>query len=211
MLTRRLLLALALAPALSAQPVDPQHEQRLKIPDVIRALDIRNGSRVADVGAGGGTFTVPLSRAAGPDGRVYAVDIDAKYAIPALHKLVRGQKLRNVTVIHSRPADPELPGGSLDAVLMVIAYHEIEPHQQMLASLKAALKPGGRLVVVDMNPNKTLHRPRADQTRNHVISPDLAESEFRAAGFDVVSRDDRFIDWPDEENTRWMMVCTPRR
>jgi len=57
-----------------------------------------------------------------------------------------------------------------------------------------------------MTPNKTLSRPRADQVKNHVIAPNLAESEIRQAGFEVVSRDDHFIDRPDEEYTRWMIV-----
>jgi len=57
-----------------------------------------------------------------------------------------------------------------------------------------------------MSPHKTLNRPRADQVKNHVIAADLAESEIREAGFEVVSRDDRFIDSPDEESTRWMIV-----
>jgi predicted methyltransferase len=94
----------------------------------------------------------------------------------------------------------------LDAVLMVIVYHEITDYAAMLKHVFAALKPGGRFVVVDMTPHKTLSRPRADQAKNHVISPDLAAAEIRQAGFEQKSRDDHFIDRPDEESTRWMIV-----
>jgi predicted methyltransferase len=72
--------------------------------------------------------------------------------------------------------------------------------------VSAALKPGGRLVIVDMAPHKTATRPRADQTKNHVISADLVASEVAAAGFEIALRDDHFIDNPDDESTRWMIV-----
>jgi hypothetical protein len=89
---------------------------------------------------------------------------------------------------------------------MVITYHEVNDSQKMLEHVAAALKRGGRFVVVDMAPHKTLTRPRADQVKNHVIAPDIAESEILSAGFEVISRDDHFIDKPDEESTRWMIV-----
>jgi len=85
-------------------------------------------------------------------------------------------------------------------------YHEIADYEAMLRHVVDSLKPDGRFVMVEMNPHKTLTRPRAYQTKNHVISPDLAASEIRAAGLELVSRDDHFIDRPDEESTRWMMV-----
>lgn len=121
--------------------------------------------------------------------------------------MVAKQSLTNVQVVHSEPADPKLPAARLDAVLMVIPYHEIEPYQETLAHVKASLKPGRRFVVVEMMPRKTRNRPRADQTKNHVLAPEVVESEFRAAGFEVVSRKDDFVDRPDEEEARWMIVC----
>jgi len=192
---------------LAAQTGEQKREQQLKVAEVIQAMGIGDGSQVADVGAGGGFFTERLAGKVGPAGRVYAVDIDNRYAIPQLKKLVAKKSLRNVTVIHSEPGDPKLPAGKLDAVLMVIAYHEVVPYKDMLAHVKTALKPGARLVVVDLMPHKTRSRPRADQTHNHVIAPEIAEAEFRDAGFEIDSRNDAFVDWPDEESVRWMIVC----
>lgn len=139
-----------------------------------------------DIGAGGGSYE------------------------PALRERVDSDHLRNVEVIEGAPADPKLPAASLDGALMVIMYHEIEDHRAMLEPVKAALKPGGRLVIVDMAPHKTLARPRGDPTKNHVIAADLVESEVRETGFEVVSRDDHFIDRPDDESTRWMIVFRKR-
>lgn len=188
----------------SAESAQAKRERNLKMPEIIRALDLKEGSKVSDIGAGDGDYEVALSRSVGAQGRVSAEDISAG-AIKRLRQRVDDDHLANVDVIEGAADDPKLPG-ALDAVLMVISYHEIADHQKMLQQVASALKPGARFVVVDMTPHKTLTRPRADQVKNHVISPDLAESEIRAAGFEVVSRDDRFIDNPDEESTRWMIV-----
>jgi len=90
---------------------------------------------------------------------------------------------------------------------MVNVYHEVEPYREMLAHVFEALKPGGRFVIVDNMPHKTKSRPRADQAKNHVLSPELAEPEFNAAGFQIISRQDDFIDRPDEEDAKWMIIC----
>jgi len=212
---RRMIVALAVA-AFCAPAVVPraaaadsatysEREQKLKMPEIIEALGLKSGSAVADIGAGEGEYEAALSRAAGAKGRIYAEDITAG-AVKELKKTISSKRLKNTTVVLGVAEDPRLPAGSLDAALMVIAYHEVVPYQKMLEHLLAALKPGGRLVVVDMMPHKTISRPRSEQTKNHVIAADLAEAEIRAAGFEVVSRNDQFIDRPDEESTRWMIV-----
>jgi predicted methyltransferase len=193
--------------ASSAANAQERREKAIRLPDILDALAILNGSRVADIGAGEGFFTARLARKVGAEGRIFAIDIDEKYAIPKLKELVQKESLENVAVIQSVPADPKLSTASIDAVLMVNVYHEVEPFREMLGHVLDALKPGGRFVIVDNMPHKTKSRPRADQTKNHVLSPDLAEPEFRAAGFEIVSRKDDFIDRPDEEDVKWMIIC----
>src|SRR5262249_19641630 len=132
-----------LGQAVSATPsTQDEREKAIRLPDILEALAISVGSQVADVGAGEGFFTARLAKKVGPAGRVFAVDIDVKYAIPRLKELVQKQSLENITVIHSEPADPKLTRGSLDAVLMVNVYHEVEPYREMLAHVFEALKPG---------------------------------------------------------------------
>ena len=181
-----------------------KREQELRMPDIVQALALKQGARVADIGAGDGNYEPMLSRAAGPDGRVYAEDIGPN-ALKSLRERVKTPGLENVDVIEGVADDPKLPA-NLDAVLMVITYREIADPQKMLEHVAASLKSGGRLVVVDMSPHKTAPRPRADQVKNHVIAADLVVSEVRRAGFEIVSRDDHFIDKADEESTRWMIV-----
>jgi len=208
-----LLLGLSLFSALSfwAQETRPapdaaqeKRERDLRMPDIVQALGVTRGARIADIGAGGGDYEPALSRAVGVEGRVYAEDIDGD-ALKRLRERMKKGEFGNVDVIEGVADDPKLPG-NLDAVIMVITYHEVNDSQKMLEHVAAALKRGGRFVVVDMAPHKTLTRPRADQVKNHVIAPDIAESEILSAGFEVISRDDHFIDKPDEESTRWTIV-----
>src|SRR5258708_33239833 len=98
---------------------EEQREKAAKLPEILQELGMAAGSQVADVGAGSGFYTSRLAKAVGATGRVYAVDIDDKFAIPELKKLIEKQSLTNVTVIHSTPGDPQLPAGRLDAVLIV--------------------------------------------------------------------------------------------
>lgn len=82
-------------------------------------------------------------------------------------------------------------------------------YPEMLARFHDALKPEGRLIILDPLARKTASRPRASQTRNHVLLPDLAADELRQAGFEVLSRDDRFVDNPDSEGIQWLIVARP--
>jgi ubiquinone/menaquinone biosynthesis C-methylase UbiE len=184
------------APAGSSAATDAEQAKRerdLKMPEIILALELKERSKVADIGAGSGDYEAAMSRAVGTEGRVYAED-NSSDSIKRLRERVKKDHLGNVEVIEGAAEDPKLPSGELDAVLMVITYHEIADYQKMLEHVVTALKPGGRLVVVDMAPHKTLSRPREVQVKNHVIAPDFVESEIRQAGFEVLSRDDHFID-----------------
>ena len=208
--SRRLVLAITLTLGrltVAQDTPEDQREKAVKLPEIFQAMGIEEGSKVADIGAGEGFFTSRLAKRVGPKGQVYALDIDEKHAIPKLKELVAKQSLTNVAVIHSVPGDPMLPDAGLDAALMVIVYHEVEPYWEMLAHILASLKPGGRFVIVDNTPLKTRSRPRAAQVKNHVIAPELVEPELRAAGFEIVERRDDFVDPPDAEEIKWMIVA----
>src|SRR5579862_455893 len=153
---------ISIVPVAWAQPgaaLEKSEEARraieLKIPQVVEALGLSSGAKVADIGAGSGFYENALSGAVGSEGRVYAEDIDENGAIKHLKERVAKDRLNNVEVVLGTADDPKLPQGALDGVLMVIMYHEIANPQKILEHVKAALKPGGRLVIVDMAPHKT--------------------------------------------------------
>jgi ubiquinone/menaquinone biosynthesis C-methylase UbiE len=107
-----------------------KRERDLKMPEIIKSLALKQGSKVADVGAGDGDYDVAMSHAVGAEGRVYGEDISSG-AIKRLHQRVDEDHLGNVDVIEGVADDPKLPA-NLDGVLMVITYHEIADHEKML-------------------------------------------------------------------------------
>ena len=116
-----------------------------------RALDIIKvtpGSTVADIGAGSGYFTERLAKLVGPTGKVYANDIQ-RGMLDLLQRRIDQQRLTNVTLVLGEPADPKLPPSSIDMALMVDVYHELGDPQTMLANIRKALKPDGRLVLLE--------------------------------------------------------------
>ena len=119
-----------------------------QMPDeVMDALGIADGATVADLGAGGGWFTVRLARRVGPGGRVYAQDIQPQM-IESISRRVSREGLTNVSTVLGTADDPRLPGG-LDAVLIVGTYPEISDPVTLLRRVAAALKPDGRIGIVD--------------------------------------------------------------
>ena len=139
-------------------------------PDLaMRLIRVERGSTVADLGAGSGYFTVRLARAVGPMGQVYGVDIQSGM-LELLKRTVAREKLTNVVPVLSAEDNPRLPDQSLDLVLMVDVYHELSSPQVTLAHLKRALKPGGRLVLLEYraeDPNVPI-RPEHKMTKAQV-------------------------------------------
>lgn len=115
---------------------------------ILAALELREGMAVADVGAGTGLFSLALAERVGPKGQVYAVDVQA-YFLDHIGQKARKAKLDNVTLVRADQASARLSEGSVDLVLMCDSYHHVEQPAAYLASLHAALRPGGRLVIVD--------------------------------------------------------------
>ena len=184
-----------------------RREEWQKVDQIFAAMGVRAGATVADVGAGDGFFTSRLSRAVGPQGRVFAVDIDDK-ALERLRRRLEEEKIQNVTVIRGTTDDPKLPDRTLDAALIVNSYHEMTEHQTILSALRRALKPDGRLVIVEPVSESRRGRPRADQVKDHEIDPEFVLQETRAAGFRVVGLEDPFT--VRSSSLEWLMVLQPR-
>ena len=116
---------------------------------IMDALGIADGSVVADMGAGGGWFTVRLARRVGPRGRVYAEDIQPLMLESIERRVKREGFAGRVRTVLGTALDPKLPEGTLDAALFVDAYHEVEHPVALLRNLAKSLKPDGRIGIVD--------------------------------------------------------------
>jgi len=139
---------------------------------VMDLANIREGTTVADIGAGEGYYTVRLATRVGKRGRVLAVDID-QGALERLGNRVERERLDNVSIKHSTPDDPKLPPSSFDRIFLVHMYHEVSEPYAFLWRLRPALRQGGQVIVVDVD------RP----TDQHGIPPRLLFCEFSAVGF----------------------------
>jgi ubiquinone/menaquinone biosynthesis C-methylase UbiE len=141
---------------------------------------------VADVGAGSGYFTVRLASRVGAKGRVYANDLQPEM-LKMLGVRLGREKVQNVTLIQGTTDDPKLPASSIDLVLMVDVYHELSEPQKMLRAIRAALKPGGRLVLLEYRKED----PAVPIRFEHKMSIAEARMELEAEGFVLGRVDDR--------------------
>ncbi len=156
----------------------PERESEERPSKAIKALDIKPGQVVADVGAGSGYYTVRLAERVGPTGRVFATDIQPEM-LSLLRSRVARARLDNVELVLSADADPRLPEGLFDLVLMVDVYHELARPQEVLRKLRASLKPDGRLVLVEFRKENAWVPIREE----HKMSVKEARMELEAEGY----------------------------
>ena len=154
---------------------------------VVKALDLKDGNVVADIGAGTGYFSRPLARAVAPDGSVYAVDV-ATDILAYLRERADQENLHNIKTVVSRPADPMLPVNSLDLAFFCDTTHHIEHRVDFYRKLLPAVKQHGRMAIIDYPPDSphAPHRPEQLVPRSQVIA------EAEEAGFKFV-KDFQFL------------------
>lgn len=147
--------------------------------EVFDAMGVKPGHRVADIGSGSGYFSFRLAARVGAEGKVYAVDVDQE-AINKVRRRKEHEKLAQVEAILSESNDPRLPN-DLNSVLIVDAYHEFREYDRIMQSVFRALKPGGRLVLIDGE--GPAGRPRTEYHRLHAIPAGLVREEITRQGF----------------------------
>jgi predicted methyltransferase len=154
---------------------------------IMDALGIAEASYVADVGAGSGWFTVRLARRVGPNGMVYAEDVQAEM-LSAITRRVQREGLTNVEPVLGEGNNPKLPKGAigkLDAILLVGTYWEVDDRVTMLRNLAAALKPGGRIGVIDFKLNGGGPGPPMEER----VDPKVVVSDGASAGLRLLSQE----------------------
>ena len=161
---------------------DPERDAWQKPHEVIRALALGPDARVADLGAGTGYFAARLANML-PRGRVYAVDIEPDM-VRYLEARAKREGLRNVVALKGEPDDPRLPE-KVDLVLVVDVYHHIEDRTPYFRRLRAMLRPGGRVAIIDFKPDAPQGPPRAAR-----IAPQAVKAEMQAAGYSVAAEHD---------------------
>jgi len=170
----------------------PGRDERLQIKRVMDILGVAPGKSVADIGAGSGWFTVRAARRSG-DGTVYAVDINPE-AVRYITDRAQREKLQNIKTILSKPDDPMLPANSVDAVLLLKTYHEVAHPVELLRNVRAALRTGARIGIID----------RKGNGENHGVGSDVVIREAKEAGYRLVDQ----YDFVKGDNMDYFLVFT---
>lgn len=165
--------------------------------EVMDALGIKAGSVVADVGAGGGYFTFHFAERVGPTGKVYAEDVREKEMEDIRARAGKGN-LAQIETIVGTTSDPKLPVGTLDAILVCNAYHEMHDYNAMLQGMFKALKPGGMIGIIDAPAEPG--QPRESYYQPHHIPKELVRGDLTRNGFQFVREGNGFK--PSDEGSR---------
>jgi len=163
---------------------NPNRDKTQKPEAVVAALGLRPGMTVADIGTGIGYMLPYLSKAVGPSGKVLAEDVQSDFLDQARAK-VDVAKLLNVSLILGGFTDPKLPPGAVDVELLLDVYHHFDQPQKMLAALAPALKPGGRLVIVEY------HKADSPQPGHILREWSDVVREVESSGYRLQSKVDR--------------------
>jgi ubiquinone/menaquinone biosynthesis C-methylase UbiE len=153
---------------------------------LLGALNIKPGNTVCDLGCGNGFYTLKLARLVGEKGKVIAVDIQREM-LQLLKDEAAAEKLTNIDLIHGTVVDPRLPKNSVDLVLLVDVYHEFSHPEQMLAAIRASLKPGGRVALAEFRAED----PNVPIKPLHKMSKEQIMKEFPPNGFKLVEEFDK--------------------
>ena len=152
----------------------------VEVPLLVDILALKPGMTVADVGAGFGAWTIRFSKWIGPSGRVFATEVGASQ-LASLRESVKKEGLTNVTVVEGAPRSTNLPANCCDAIFIRDAYHHLTEPQDILKSFAAALKPGGRLAIIDFPPRPNSQIPDGvpKDRAGHGVPPEVVEREGR--------------------------------
>lgn len=157
-------------------------EEEERPAEVIEFMKLENGDVVADIGCGTGFFGRRIAKKVAPDGKVYGVDIQPEF-IEMLEEFCEKEELTNVVPVLGDEDDPKLPEGELDWMILVDVYHEFQQPEPMLAKMREALKPDGRVALLEYR----LHGKTAAHIKiDHRMSIEQVLAEWNAAGFELV-------------------------
>jgi len=174
----------------------PGRDKRLQVNRVMDILGIAAGKNVADIGAGSGWFTVRAARRVGERGVVYAVDINPE-SMRFVDERAKKEKLHNVKTILSKADDPLLPAGAVDAVLLLKTYHEVAEPVALLRNLRAALRPGAKVGIIDRNGNG----------EDHGVGREVVLREAAQAGYRLLEQ----YDFVKGDKVDYFLVFTPQQ
>lgn len=167
----------------------PNRLAGLKTDEVVAAVGVKAGDVVADLGAGGGAFSLPFARAVAPGGKVYAVDLDQGFLTHIAEK-ARADTLTNVVPVLGKFSDPALPARDVDVAFFHDVLHHVENRGEYLKNVVRYLEPGGRVVIIDFHADQSPHRNEPQL----VVSKEQATQWMGDTGFSLTREAQVFTD-----------------
>jgi arsenite methyltransferase len=165
---------------------------------VIQSLEIRPGERIADIGSGGGYFVFPLAKAVGPNGKVYAVDVDQEMT-DLVAQQAKEKGVENVEAILAKPDDPLLPFPGVDLIFTSNTYHHLGNRVSYLINLRKYLRPNGRIAIIDFDRRGWLEGMWTHYTPKEFINREMEQAGYHLQhDFDFLDRQSFLIFAPNQ-------------
>ena len=158
---------------------------------LIKVLDLKEGSRVADIGSGDGGQTLAIARHIGEKGHIFSTELGEE-SVEELKEEIENSGMNNIDVLEAHPTHTNLPEECCDAIFMRRVYHHIAEPEVMNRSLLRTLKPGGKLAVIDFEPRgREAEAGERDSGSSHGVTLETVVQELQDAGFTIVSKEQR--------------------
>ncbi|WP_299179881.1 methyltransferase domain-containing protein [uncultured Aquimarina sp.] len=178
----------------------------MKVSEIFEIAGIELGSIVADIGCHEGYLSIHISKEVGETGKVFSVDV-RKDRLEKLNKYLVERNLKNVTTILGDYDNPKLPDESLDVAIILDTYHEMEDYIKILKHVKKAIKPKGKVVVIEKFKQHMLNKSRNQQTEAHTLAMHYVKDELIDSGFRIKTEIKDFGRWKNEKDKRiWILV-----
>ncbi len=200
---------LLIIPAMYGQYSESDWKARdkwMKVAQIFEMADIHLGDDVADIGCHQGYMSLHLATYIGEKGKVYSVDV-REDRLNSLNEIASERGIRNIQTILGDYDDPKLPENSIDVVLIIDAYHEMKDYREILQHVKKALKPNGRILLLEKLKREMIGKSRQEQSKAHTLAPKFVENELKEAGFEVIMIDKDLGYWEENHDKKiWVMV-----
>jgi ubiquinone/menaquinone biosynthesis C-methylase UbiE len=196
-------------PDVNSQYVESDWKDRdkwMNVTEIFRMAGLRIGNNVADIGCHEGYMSFHLADFIGETGKVYSVDV-REDRLNELNEIAAKRGIGNIQTILGDYHDPKLQENTMDVVFIIDSYHEMFDYSEILEHVKKALKPNGRILILEKLKRHMIGKSREEQTKAHTISPEHVEKELKDAGFVVtLLRKDLGFWEADPDKKIWVMV-----
>ncbi len=182
-------------------------DEWMDVDRIFRLAGVTLGDTVGDLGCHEGYLSIRLARAVGQTGKVYAVDV-RNDRLETLENNALDRNISNIQTILGDYDNPHLPEAELDVVFVMDTYHEIKEYMTVLKHLKKALKPGGRILILEKLKDHARNKTREEQVISHTLSSKYVKQELAESGFTLVTEIQDMGNWEEETNkTMWLLLA----